>query len=410
MLTLLLLTTLSTHVEPPRTPAELQILNARRQIEARPEDVRSYNQLALGLARRARETANPDFYDQAEGALEKALELKPANFESRKLAVWLDLGRHRFAEALTAARELNREVPDDLQVYGFVVDAAVETGRYEEAERAAQWMLDLRPGNVPGLTRAAYLRELFGDVEGALELMRMAYTSTPESEFEDRAWIVCQMAHLHRSVGRVESAAGLCELALELFPDYHYALGELAKVRAAEGDLDAELALLRRHHEVAPHPENLYHVGVALHERGELEEARALFEQFEEAALAESESADNANLDLVDYYLRFAPDADGPAEALRVAELELARRGDLWTRAAHASALHANGRSVEALRELDDALEVGIQEAELEFRRGEMALACGLEERATEHLEKALALEPRGPRAPRAALLLSGRR
>ena len=31
-------------------------------------------------------------------------------------------------------------------------------------------MLDMRPGNVPGLTRAAYLRELFGDHERAVEL------------------------------------------------------------------------------------------------------------------------------------------------------------------------------------------------------------------------------------------------
>ena len=410
MYTLLLLTTLCSTPEPPQTPAELQILRARRQIEARPEDARPYNQLALGLARRARETANPDFYDQAEGALEKALELRPENFESRKLEVWLDLGRHRFAEALVAARELNREVPDDLQVYGFVVDAAVETGRYEEAEQAAQWMLDLRPGNIPGLTRAAYLRELFGDVDGALELMRMAYTSTPLTEVEDRAWIVSQMAHLHRSVGRVESAASLCELALELFPDYHYALHEFAKVKAALGERDEELALLRRHYEVAPHPENLYHVGVALHEKGELEEASDLFARFEESALSESESPDNANLDLVDYYLRFAPDEDGPVEALRIARLELSRRKDVRTRAAYAWALHANGRSVEALRELDDALELGVQDAELEYRRGEIALACGQEERATEHLRKSLALEPRGPRAPRAAVLLSGRR
>ena len=70
------------------------------------------------------------------------------------------------------ARELNREVPDDSMVYGFLVDACVELGRYAEAEEACQWMLDLRPGNVPGLTRAAYLRELFGDLEGAARAAR----------------------------------------------------------------------------------------------------------------------------------------------------------------------------------------------------------------------------------------------
>lgn len=78
------------------------------------------------------------------------------------------LGRHEFAEALALARTLSEQVPDDLLVYGFLTDAHAELGQYKEAEEACQWMLDLRPGNIPALTRAAYLRELFGDIEGAI--------------------------------------------------------------------------------------------------------------------------------------------------------------------------------------------------------------------------------------------------
>ena len=43
-------------------------------------------------------------------------------------------------------------------------------------------MLDLRPGNVPVLTRGAYLRELFGDVDGALEFMTDAFDRTSPDE------------------------------------------------------------------------------------------------------------------------------------------------------------------------------------------------------------------------------------
>ena len=50
-------------------------------------------------------------------------------------------------------------------------------------------MLDLRTGNLPGITRAAYLRELFGDTEGSLDLMNMALQSTPPTQAEDGAWI-----------------------------------------------------------------------------------------------------------------------------------------------------------------------------------------------------------------------------
>jgi len=55
------------------------------------------------------------------------------------------------------------------------MDANAELGNYAEAVKAPQWLLDLRPRNVAGLTRAAYLRELHGDLRGSMELMHMAY-------------------------------------------------------------------------------------------------------------------------------------------------------------------------------------------------------------------------------------------
>ena len=125
---------------------------------------------------------------------------------------------------MTAAQALNAQIPDDVLVYGYLADAYIELGRYDEAEKAAQWMLDLRPGNVPALTRAAYLRELFGDVEGAIELMQLAYNRTPQTEVEDRAWIATQLAHLEFARGRRDVALKLTQHALEIFPEYHYAL------------------------------------------------------------------------------------------------------------------------------------------------------------------------------------------
>ena len=77
--------------------------------------------------------------------------------------VWLLLGNHEFAAAVEKATALNKRAPDDVMVWGFLTDANVELGNYADAEKAAQWMLNLRPRNLPAMTRAAYLRELFGD-------------------------------------------------------------------------------------------------------------------------------------------------------------------------------------------------------------------------------------------------------
>src|SRR5579863_3109270 len=168
------------------SPAERSIAQASKLIEKNPKDFEAYNALALALSRRARETSDVTFYAQAEETLQKSFEVSPNNFDGQRIHVWLLLGRHEFAAALDAAKKLNQRMPDDVMLYGFLTDANVELGNYKDAETAAQWMLDLKPGNTPGLTRAAYLRELYGDIEGSLELMNMAYQSTPPGEVEDR--------------------------------------------------------------------------------------------------------------------------------------------------------------------------------------------------------------------------------
>src|SRR5262249_18491348 len=161
------------------TPAEVAIEKAQAAIARQPDHAPYYNALAMAYVRRARETDDRRYYSKAEEALGRSFALAPDNFEGLKAQVCLLLGRHEFAKALQAATTLNRKTPDDVIVYGYLVDANVALGNYKEAVAAAQWMLDLRAGNVPGLTRAARLRELHGNPRGAMEFLQMAYDSTP---------------------------------------------------------------------------------------------------------------------------------------------------------------------------------------------------------------------------------------
>src|ERR1700756_5908165 len=193
-------------VDATASPAERSMAQANRLIEKNPKNFEAYNALAQALSRRARESSDVKFYAQAEETLKKSFEISPGNFDGERIQVWLLLGRHEFVAAREAALKLSKRMPDDVMIHGFLADANAELGNYDEAEKAAQLMLDLRPGNLPGITRAAYLRELFGDVDGALELMNMALQSTAPSEVEDAAWILTQMAHLQLSVGKTADA------------------------------------------------------------------------------------------------------------------------------------------------------------------------------------------------------------
>jgi tetratricopeptide (TPR) repeat protein len=385
----------------PPSPAERSMAQAQKLIDKNPNDYEAYNALALALSRRARETSDVVFYAKAEEALQKSFSISPANFDGERIHVWLLLGKHEFAAALDAGRKLNQKMPDDVMVYGFLTDANVELGNYKDAETAAQWMLDLKPGNMPGLTRAAYLRELFGDIDGSLELMNMAYDSTPPTEVEDGAWVLNQMAHLKLATGNIEDAESLSQKALAMFPGYHYALGNLAKVRIQQKRYTEAVDLLKQRYQSAPHAENLFELAQALQLAGQIEEAEKAFAEFERKSLLETSRADNSNHELIFYY---ADVAKQPLRALEVAQREYARRHDVFTLDCYAWALHLNGQDEKARQQIISALEVGIRDARMLRHAGEITLAMGDRVAAEKYLRQSADLHAAGSEEASATL------
>jgi len=357
-LTILLFTTVGFAA----TPAETAIEKAKAEIARHPDHAPYYNALAMAYARRARETSDVQYYAKAEETLGRSFALAPDNYEGLKTQAWLQLGRHEFAKALETATRLNRRTPDDVIVYGYLVDANVELGNYKAAVAAAQWMLDLRAGNIPGLTRAGYLRELHGNLPGALELMQMAYDSTPYAETEDRAWLLTQMAHLSFVAGDLPKAEMYANGALGVFPDYHYALGTLAQVRILQKRYDDAVKLLSKRYAAAPHAENLYALAEALELAGQTDEARRAFAEFERKSLAETHLADNSNHELIAYY---TDHAHRPEKALEVAKREVERRKDVFTLDCYAWALAANGEYDVANAQIQKAIEVGVKDPKI---------------------------------------------
>lgn len=375
------------------SPAEQSMAAANRLTAKNGKDFEAYNALALALSRRARETSDVSFYTQGEDALKKSFEISPGNFDGERTAVWILLGKHEFPAALEKAKELNKKMPDDIMLYGFLTDANVELGNYDAAEKAAQWMLNLRPGNMPGITRAAYLRELFGDFDGALDLMNMAYQSTPPNETEDRAWILSQIGHLQLMSGKIADADTTLQQALALFPRYHYALQNLAKVRIEQKRYADAVVLLQQRYDDAHHAENLYDLAEAENLAGQTQEAKRDFAEFEVKSLAESVKKDNSSRELIFYY---ADHAHEPAKALNIAEQEFAWRHDVFTLDAYAWALHENGRDAEARTDIERALAVGIRDARMLRHAGEIALSLGDRAAGQQYLRESAELNAPG--------------
>jgi tetratricopeptide (TPR) repeat protein len=353
-----------------RSPAEISIHKAQEQIAKQPDYVPYYASLATAYARRARETSDFSYYTKAEETLDRSRKLDPDNFEVLKVRTLLLLGRHEFAKALEAAKGLHKRVPDDITVYGYLVDANAELGNYDDAVEAAQWMLNLRPGNIDGLTHAAYLRELHGNLSGAVDLLHMAYDSTPFQESEDRAWLLTRMAHLQLLSGNLPEAEMYSTSALGLFPDYHCALGTLAEVRLAQNRNDEAVALLEKRYAAAPHAENLFALAEALDRAGRRDAAGKAFAEFEQKALRESSTAGNANHELIAYYVDYSHQ---PAKALDIATQELTRRHDAFTLDAYAWSLAACGDYARANTEMQKAVAFGIKDPKVLGHASEIA-------------------------------------
>ena len=337
------------------SPAQRQIDAARATIQSRPADLKGYNSLAVGLTRRARETGDTAYYEEAWKALELARHLDPNNRQTLRISAWVSMGQHEFARAYAISEQYDRQYPGDSWNQSVMGDALMELGRYDEAEKAFQRMVDLKPGTA-AYSRVAYVRELRGDLNGALEIMRMALTSTESRESEDRAWLWVQIAHLQDISGDLDAADASYRSALAEFSGYHYALAGLAELTLRRGDAEEATRLAQQALSAAPHAERYLILADTLRTLGKEQEARAAEETFERLALQNVNKADNENHDLVLFYLERRPH---PQWALSIAKIESSRRRDVHSLDRLAIALAANGEERQARRLMKRVLEIG---------------------------------------------------
>jgi Tfp pilus assembly protein PilF len=117
----------------------------------------------------------------------------------------------------------------------------------------------------------------------------------------------------------------------------------------------------------------------------------AAYSEFEAKALRAMNTENNANKELVFYYLGRG---NKPAEALRIAEQEAGKRHDVYTLDAYAWALCGNGRYDEAQKQISSALAVGISDAEMLYHAGVIAEKHREYSSAVRYLKGSLELNP----------------
>ncbi|MBJ6108579.1 transposase [Hymenobacter sp. BT523] len=207
----------------------------RAKLRQNPNDHKSRLLLAQAYMQEARVTGDHPYYDGAAmELLEEVLQAEPDNFEALCCKASLSLTQHHFAQGLGLAEQARQLNPNSGFVYGLLTDANVEMGHYEEAIKMADKMNELRP-DLPAYARVSYLREIYGDVPGAIQAMDMA-VKAGYIGLEQTEWTRVALGHLHEISGDTARARGYYLMALAARPGYAYALAGMGRMAAARRD------------------------------------------------------------------------------------------------------------------------------------------------------------------------------
>jgi len=373
------------------TLSDRQIQKAQGIIEQTPSDPKGYNLLCAAYMKKARETGDFGFNANAETALNKSLEIAKSedNYDAIKLKAMLLLAYHRFGEALETARQAREIQPNDPQNYGAITDALIELGDYKEAFESAQTMMNMRPGT-SSYTRVSYLRELQGDVKGAIEAMRAAAEAAPDPETV--AWCRVHLGDTLINTGYLAAAEHEFDIALYHFPDYHLALAGKARARLASGDSTAAIEFYKQAQARVPLPETAIALGDIYTKLGRAEEAKKQYDLLE---FIERTSATAAGSTYSRQLALFYADHDVKLdEALAIARLERTTRSDIYTCDALAWCLYKKGDFAEAKKAIDEAMRLGTRDARINYHAGMIEQALGNHNDAVKFLQLALEINP----------------
>jgi len=338
---------------------------------------------------RARETADPAHYARAEAAFGQALRSDSRSVDATIGMATVALARHDFRAGLRYAQRARRLGPELARSFSVLVDAEMELGRYEQAGRSLQQMIDLRP-SLASYARVSYFRELHGDLAGAASAMRFA-VSAGEGVPENVAYVQTLLGDLEAMRGHTRAARRAYAAALAGVPGYVPAIASRAQLDAASGHLGPAIRGYQDIVRGRPLPQYVIALGEIQQAAGRRADARETF------ALVDAErrllSANGVNSD-VEIAL-FEADHGDRDRAVAIARRAWNAAPSVRSSDAVGWALTRSGRSSDGLAWARRALRLGSRDPLILTRAGLSARAAGRDREARRYLRRALQANPR---------------
>ncbi|WP_326822679.1 tetratricopeptide repeat protein [Streptosporangium sp. NBC_01756] len=350
-----------------------------------PGDHQAWAQLGSAYVQQARLSADPSFYPKAEQALARSAALSPGNFAALTGQAALAAGRHDFTEAVRLAKLSQAANPYGQGAQAVLADAYTQLGRYGEATRAIDRLMELHPG-VASFTRASYDAELRGDRTAARRMLEHALADAVSPA--DIAYCRHYLGELALRSGDLPGATEQYRLALQAAPDFAPALAGTARAAALDGRLDEAAGRYAAVVGRLPLAQYVIEYGEVLSAAGkDPAEQWALLR-----AQRELMKAAGVGDDLT--WAEFEADHGSAARAVDHAEAEYARNPNVVAADALAWALHRDGRDRQALPYARKATATGWRNALLHHHRAEIERSLGLSAESKKSAARARDADP----------------
>ncbi|MBA2336812.1 MAG: tetratricopeptide repeat protein, partial [Acidimicrobiia bacterium] len=336
-------------IGPAPTTIEGRIDQLERLAADGSEDPNVFQQLGSSYIIVAAQTGDPLMYTQADAALRRADSLAPDQPATLIARATLANVLHQFDEAHDLATRALDTDPTSIEGLAALADAQVELGHYQEAADTVQAMLDLDPG-VPALSRASYLRQLYGDMPGALRLMHQARAAAGTPYLA--AAVDSLLGEVYTAAGQPAEALAAYEQAENAWPGMSLAITGRARSLAMLGRTDEAIEILMAETERATALGPVILLADLLAAQGRGDEAADAYELVEVIGLLQEEAGA-----IVDLELAISRAGRGLDTAVASAEAVFAARPDnIYAADAMAWALHRTGRTAEAVAHIEQAL------------------------------------------------------
>lgn len=298
----------------------------KNEIQKDPTNLKARIELAELFMQEARVTGeHGHYYPAALQLLDEVLEKSSAKDDKRFRALAnkasVELSLHDFKKALATAELAVAINPYNAKIYGVLVDANVELGNYDAAVKMADKMVSIRP-DLRSYSRVSYLREIHGQVEGAIKALQMAVDAGYPGQ-ESTAWARLTLGDLYFTYGMLEEAAIQYQLILQEREDYPFAIAALGKVAQAKGEYAVAEAYYKNAAAIIPEVGFYASLAGLYKEKGNAAASREVIDEIFPMLKDDTDNCHNMDMEYAHIYLDLL---EKPEKALEYAQKEYEKR------------------------------------------------------------------------------------